>query len=210
MTARAPIRAVILDFGGVLWDMRWDISHELEATHGLPRGALADTLYRTPTWAAIERGRGERSAWIEEAHRLLEAKAGRPLPRLHEAWRAAQGVISSTVALVRGLRSRYRTAILTNNDGSFRERLRDGLGLGELFDVVVSSAEEGIAKPERAIYRVTAERLALDPSACVFVDDSEPNVTAADETGMRGVLFRVDRGDDLRAMLTELGVASVP
>jgi FMN phosphatase YigB (HAD superfamily) len=40
----------------------------------------------------------------------------------------------------------------------------------------------------------------------VFVDDSEENVAAAHEVGMRGIFFRVDRGDDLRALLGHHGV----
>ena len=30
--------AVILDFGGVSGDMRWDVARALEAEHGLPGG----------------------------------------------------------------------------------------------------------------------------------------------------------------------------
>lgn len=206
MTPDSPIRGVILDFGGVLWNMRWDVSHQLEHTYGLPRGALAETLYRTSTWAAVERGRGDRTDWLEEAHRLLESKASRPLPRLHDEWRRTQHLIAENVALVRALRPPYRAAILSNADTSLRERLRAGLGIHDLFDAVVSSAEEGIAKPEPAIYRLAAERLGLPPAACVFVDDSEPNVAAAVEMGMYTILFRLDRGHDLRVMLAELGV----
>jgi FMN phosphatase YigB (HAD superfamily) len=40
----------------------------------------------------------------------------------------------------------------------------------------------------------------------VFVDDSEENVAAAHEVGMRGIFFRVDRGDDLRGLLSDHGV----
>ena len=41
----------------------------------------------------------------------------------------------------------------------------------------------------------------------MFVDDLDTNVEAAREVGMRAVLFRVDKGDDLRAQLAALGVA---
>ncbi len=85
-------------------------------------------------------------------------------------------------------------------------RLRERLGIHELFDAVVCSAEVGMAKPDPAIYRLAAERLGLPPEACVFVDDSEANVRAAEQVGMRGIFFRVDRSHDLRAMLAELGV----
>jgi putative hydrolase of the HAD superfamily len=200
------IRGVILDFGGVIHDMRWDVARSLEEKQGLPRNALFDTLYRTSTWAALQCGQGDREAWLEEAHQLLEARAGRALPRLHEAWRTSQGPIAPNVALVRRLRPRYRVSILSNADSSLRGRLRDGLRIHDLFDDVVCSAEVGIAKPDSAIYRLAAERLGLAPAACVFVDDAETNVAAAREVGMRTIFFRVDRGDDLAAQLAELGV----
>jgi putative hydrolase of the HAD superfamily len=200
------IRGVVLDFGGVIHDMRWDVARSLEEKHGLPRNALFDTLYRTPTWAALQCGHGDREAWLEEAHRLLEARAGRLLPRLHEAWRGSQGPIAPNVALVRRLRPRYRVSILSNADASLRGRLRDGLRIHDLFDDVVCSAEVGIAKPDAAIYRMAAERLGLPPAACVFVDDAETNVAAAREVGMHAIFFRVDRGDDLAAQLAALGV----
>ena len=202
-----PIRGVVLDFGGVIWNMRWDVCRELERAHGLPRGAIFETLYRTPTWRAIERGSGDRQAWLGEAHRLLEAKVGRQLPRLHEAWRAAQHLIAENVSLVRALRPAYRIGILSNADRSLRERLRDGLGIHDLFDAMVGSAEVGMAKPEPAIYRLAAERLGVPAEACVFIDDYELNVAAAAEVGMRGICYRVDHGHDLGAKLAEVGVS---
>lgn len=208
MTAPDSIRGVVLDFGGVIHDMRWDVARSLEEAHSLPRSVLFDTLYRTPTWAALQCGQGDRARWLEEAHRLLEERAGRVLPRLHEAWRAAQQPIAVNVALVRTLRPRYRLSILSNADASLRGRLRDGLRIHDLFDDVVCSAEVGMAKPDAAIYRLAAERLGLSPPACVFVDDAEANVTAAREVGMQAILYRVDRGHDLRAQLAELGVSA--
>jgi putative hydrolase of the HAD superfamily len=204
----SPLRGVVLDFGGVIWNMRWDVARALEDAHGVPRGAVFETLYRTPAWAAIQCGRGDRDAWRAEAHRLLEARAGRPLPRLHESWRAAQHPIEENLALVRALRPAYRVSILSNADATLRSRLRDGLAIHDLFDDVVCSAEVGLAKPDPAVYRLAAERLGLPTAACVFVDDLEANVEAARQTGMRGIFFRVDRGHDLRARLAELGVTA--
>jgi epoxide hydrolase-like predicted phosphatase len=80
------------------------------------------------------------------------------------------------------------------------------MGLHHLFDDIVCSAEVGMAKPEPAIYTLAAERLGLEPSECVFVDDLDTNVEAARQVGMHAVLFRVDKGDDLRAQLAALGV----
>jgi putative hydrolase of the HAD superfamily len=189
--------------------MRWDVARELDRAHGLPRSSVFETLYRTGTWEAIERGRGDRGAWREAAHRLLEERAGRPLPSLHEEWRAAQGPIEANLRLVRELRGAFKLGILSNADNSLRERLKTD-GIHDLFDDIVCSAEVGMAKPEAAIFVLSAERLGLDPGECVFVDDLDTNVEAARQVGMLGLIFRVDKGDDLRAQLAGLGVTSRP
>jgi putative hydrolase of the HAD superfamily len=201
----SAIRGLLFDYGGVIHDMRWDAARGLEAAHGLARNTLVETLYRTATWRALQCGRGDRQAWLDEAHAMLEAQAGRALPRLHDAWRAAQGPIPGNIALIRALRPSYRTAILSNADASLPGRLR-ALRLDDLCEIVVCSAEVGIAKPDPAIYRLTAARLALAPEACLFVDDSEENVEAARQVGMTAVYHRVDRGDDLAAQVAAAGV----
>ena len=199
------VRGVVLDFGGVLWNMRWDTAQALEREHALPARALLDTLYRSPAWAVVEQGQGDVGAWRADAHARLEALAGRSLPGLHDRWLAAQGLEAASVALVGRLRPGYRVAILSNAEPGFHHRLR-GLGIHDLFDTVVASGEEGLAKPDPAIYLRAAERLALPPEACVFVDDLPANVEGAVAAGMRGRHLRLHRGETLAGALEQLGV----
>jgi putative hydrolase of the HAD superfamily len=186
--------------------MRWDVAHALEREHGLPRSAVFETLYGNDSWRAIERGIGDPEAWRELAHRELEARAGRPLPRLHDHWRAASALIQPNVDLARGLRPAYRVSMLSNADGMLRRRLEEEHAILSLFDDIVCSAEVGLAKPDPAVYRLAADRLGVPPARCVFIDDHEPNVAAAATVGMTAVLYRVDQGHDLRAQLAELGI----
>ena len=199
------IRGLIFDFGGVLWDMRWDASAELEREHELRERALPETLYTGDVWRQLAVGVGDRDEWLSSAHAELEAVAGRPLPALHQQWRERQHLIVQNIELIRRLRGRYRMSVLSNADLSLAQRLRDA-GIRELFDDVVVSAEVGVAKPEPRIYALAAERLGLPPAECVFIDDAERNVDAARASGMQAVYFRVDRGDDLEHQLRELGV----
>src|SRR5262245_17436755 len=185
--------------------MRWDVARALDQAHGLPRASVFETLYRTPAWHGIERGNGDVVEWAESAHRELELRAGRSLPRLHDEWRQAQGPIASNLDLVRRLRLGYKLSVLSNADLSLRGRLqRDGLH--DLFDDLVISAEVGMAKPEPAVFHLAVERLGLEPGDCVFVDDWDENVEAARAVGLRAVLHRVDKGDDLGEQLAALGV----
>ena len=204
--AASGIEAVILDFGGVLWDMRWDVAGDLDQNHGLPRSSVFETLYRTDMWRDIERGIGDPADWRERAHKALEERASRPLPRLHDTWREAQHAIAPNVTLVRALRPPYKVSILSNADATLRRRLEHDIRIHHLFDDIVCSAEVGMAKPEPTIFRLAADRLGVPPERCVFVDDFDQNIAAAESVGMKAILFRVDRGDDLRAQLAALGV----
>lgn len=203
---RGPIRGLIFDYGGVLWDMRWDITRTLELEHNLRERALLDTLYGSDTWRQLEIGVGDRDAWLAEAHQALEAAAGRPLPPLHRHWRDRQHLIAPNIDLIQRLRPPYKTAVLSNADNTLMSRLRDQHRIHHLFDDIVCSADVGMAKPEPGLYALSAQRLGLPPEQCVFIDDLERNIDAAREAGMHAILFRIDNGDNLESQLAALGV----
>ena len=210
MTSSQPLEGVIFDFGGVIWNMRWDVCRSLEDEHGLKRGSVFGTLYGGEAWREVECGRGDRESWLAGAHAALELQAGRSLPPLHADWQAAGEPITRNVDLVRRLRPPYRVSMLSNADVTLRERLRHQLAIHDDFDDIVCSAEVGLAKPAPEIYTLACARLGLAPEACVFVDDHEPNVRAAEAVGLRGILYRVDRGDDLARQLAAAGVVPRP
>ena len=201
-----PIQALIFDFGGVILDMRWDAAAALEKEHGLGERAIVGTLYGDGAWQQIEVGQGDREAWLRDSHAALETMAGRALPPLHQHWRAQQSLIAPNIDLIRRLKPKYRTALLSNADSSLPARLRDTHAVWDLFDDVVCSADVGLAKPDPRIYALAARRLDLAPDACVFVDDLERNIDAAREAGMAAVHFRVDRGDSLEEQFAALGI----
>lgn len=60
----------------------------------------------------------------------------------------------------------------------------------DLCDVIVYSHEEGLRKPDPAIYVVACERLGVELAEAVFLDDVDANVTAARQVGMTAVRFR--------------------
>ncbi len=103
-----------------------------------------------------------------------------------------------------------RTAILSNDPGG-----PAGRGLRELagpfVDVVVLSGDVGLAKPDRRIYELVAQRIGLDPGECVFVDDLVGNVRGAAAAGMVGVHHGdpVVAAEEIRILLGSDGVGTV-
>jgi len=101
------------------------------------------------------------------------------------------GEVRNTVlfSYILELKKQYRTAMLSNiATHSLQKRFTDE-ELRMYFDAVVTSGELGHAKPGKAIYLVAAERLAVRPEECVFIDDREHFVAAATSVGMSGIVY---------------------
>jgi 2-haloacid dehalogenase len=73
-----------------------------------------------------------------------------------------------------------------------------------LFDDIVVSGAEKLAKPDPAIFELLGRRVGRPLTECVFVDDSAANVAAAAEAGMDAIWFR--DGEPLREQLRERGL----
>lgn len=73
----------------------------------------------------------------------------------------------------------------------------------QLFDAVVLSGEVGITKPAPEIFEIMSERLGLEASECVMVDDLLENVQGAERTGMKAILYgsAVQAKADFKALL---------
>jgi putative hydrolase of the HAD superfamily len=184
------IQAVVFDFGGVLVQVyRPEVFRDLEERMALAPGSLSEILWRSPDWRLAEIGAiGDDEYWRRTAHRLgLDAA---------EAVQRFQGELFSgveanrrMVELVRRLRGRYRTGLLSNASDILPRLLAERYGLDGLFDVEVISALVGLAKPDPTIFSLLLARLGTEPDATVFVDDYEPNVEAAEALGIRGIHF---------------------
>ena len=59
-----------------------------------------------------------------------------------------------------------------------------------MFDVTIFSAEVGLVKPDARIYRLTLEKLGVEPEEAVFVDDFIENVEGAQAVGMKAIHFK--------------------
>ena len=59
-----------------------------------------------------------------------------------------------------------------------------------LFDGVIISGQVHMSKPDVAIYEHLLAAYDLNPAQCVFFDDQQANVNAAEKCGMMGVLFK--------------------
>jgi len=191
------IRGVIVDWGGVMTSPILDTMNAWMTTERINRDSYLTVMRRWVVEAYAEGSDGnpihglERGTCTsEEFERLLAAELthldGQPVVAdgLLRRMFAASVLQTEMHDLVRSLRGGgLRTALLSNSWGTGGDEYPRHL-FEDLFDIVVISAEVGMRKPEERIFRHTAELLGLEPAECVFIDDVEANVTAAQAAGL--------------------------
>jgi putative hydrolase of the HAD superfamily len=200
----ADRRGLIVDYGGVLTTDVFASFRAFCKAEGLEPDAVRDRFRSDPEarelLAQLETGALAAAEFEPRFAALLEVESERLIGRLF-------GAMEPDVAMLDGVRAArregVRTGLLSNSWGD--ALTYDDALLEELFDAWVISSEVGLRKPDPAIYELAAERLGLEPAACVFVDDLPGNLKPARALGMATVLHRGDSDATLaevRALLT--------
>jgi putative hydrolase of the HAD superfamily len=83
----------------------------------------------------------------------------------------------------------FKTALLANSHPRFVAHLRKNRPWLRLFDVCVFSSEVHLIKPDPAIFRYTLEKLGIEPSGVLFIDDRFSNVSVARTLGIESIKF---------------------
>ncbi|SCG79594.1 putative hydrolase of the HAD superfamily [Micromonospora echinaurantiaca] len=118
---------------------------------------------------------------VEETIRVLAGRLG-GAPTDEQVTRAAAhrrslarrvlgSVSTATLDMLDALRDAGHPLALISNATSETAEAWPRSPLARRFDVAVFSCDVGVAKPDPAIYRTTAELLGVAPAECVFVGD---------------------------------------
>lgn len=182
------IKAVIVDMGGVL--LRTETQEprrKLAERLGVSVEELYGIVFDSQESRRLQLGEvSYEHAWDAVAERfgLEQGELAEVQSQMFEADRLDIELIS----YLRRLRKRVKTALLSNAGTRLRQTLREE-GIEDAFDEVIISAEVGVMKPDPEIYRLALDRLSVEPSEAVFVDDSPANVEGANRAGLVGIQF---------------------
>ena len=204
------IEAVIWDFGGVLTSSPFEAFARFETERGLP----ADIIRRTNAanhlenaWAKFERAEVDvetfDSLFAAESLALGAEVRGRDVLPL-----IAGDLRPEMVEALRRIKSQFKTGCITNNlpanaIGSASGRTLYVAEVMSLFDHIIESAKIGLRKPDPRIYRMMVDALAVDPTACVYLDDLGVKLKPAREMGMTTI-----KVTDAAQAITELEAAT--
>lgn len=184
------IRAVIFDLGGVILRTE-DQTHRAKLVErlGITREQMYYHVFDSPSAQQATLGKmSAASHW--EAVRQALGLSPEEFPSVMDAFWAGDRLDTELISLIRSLRPRYKTALLSNAWDNLRQALERDWGIADAFDELIISAEVGLAKPDARIYHLALERLNVAPPEAVFVDDFMDNVAAAQKLGLHTVHFR--------------------
>ena len=201
------IEAVIWDFGGVFTSSPFEAFARYESERGIPVGTIRkinSTNPETNAWAKFEQSLVD----IDGFDRLFLAEAavlGHTIPGRDMLTLLSGDFRPDVIEALRRIKREYLTGCITNNmphnaaGGTAAGRSLYSQDIMQLFDVVIESAKIGIRKPDPRIYTMMCEQLAVEPAACVFLDDLGPNLKPARAMGMTTI--KVESGPQAVAEL---------
>ena len=111
------------------------------------------------------------------------------LQQIHKVSNLWEVVPPDVPVALEGLRPRFRLSVISNANGTVREKLRR-VGLLGFFETVLDSHEEGVEKPDPRIFRNALERTGTRPDEALYVGDIyHIDVVGARAAGMEVVLL---------------------
>jgi putative hydrolase of the HAD superfamily len=125
----------------------------------------------------------------DEFFARLAGETGAPKATLEAEFLSYARIDHAVVALIEDLRRMHRVALLTNAIVPYVREVLARDDLERLFETILVSAEEHLAKPDPKFYRRLLERMATKPQDATMIDDNPDNITAAGTLGMGGIVF---------------------
>ena len=198
---RKPVDAVVFDVGRVLY--HWDMRHLYEKMTDDParlEKILGEVV--TEEWHFLhDAGRAlsdmvlERIALFPDYTAEIRAYA----TRFNET---IPGPVEGSHELVERLHARNVPLFaITNFAAEFWAGFRPRHSIFDRFQEIVVSGVERIAKPDPAIFSLSAERFGHAPERMLFIDDNAANVESAANCGWQ--VHHFTRADELEADLVE-------
>jgi putative hydrolase of the HAD superfamily len=221
----SPVRAVVFDYGHTLLDFSTAEDRLLDVYKDVRTMLEAQAYTEVPVAPALVEGLSRRvQAMVVESYQRRELEEldivrlfditlqalGVRLPAdlirgiaelEHRALVYALVMSHANLAVLSDLRALGLLIGIVSNAHFLPELMREDLGrlgIADLIDDAVFSAEVGVRKPHPAIFRKVLDALGVKPEEAIFVGDRlRDDISGAKALGMRGVLTREFRHEEL-------------
>ena len=199
-------KAIFFDFDGVL---TLDRTGSLTTTRHISKVTGIDPRRVEAAFALfnddLTRGKCTHAAIWADIRRALRADVDISL--LEEAF-ASTPLNNEMFTLARRLRPHYAVGVITDNKQDRMECIERLHRLSSYFDPIVVSAAVGSTKANRGIFEQALSLARVEPTECIFIDNSVRNLLVPREMGMVGMHFD-DVTKDVPGLIGELAERGV-
>jgi len=120
----------------------------------------------------------------------LSKRTGENSQNILNDWLETAVINSEMITLIIELRKKYKIALLSNAQGEFLNRILKRIDTDKVFDFMIISSEEKIAKPDKKIFELLLSKMKIKAYNSIFIDDNIINVDAAKGIGIDAILFK--------------------
>lgn len=186
------IKNVIFDIGNVLVDFRWRALMEDLKLPKETQAVFQKTVFGSRWWAELDHG-------IYEEAKILEKFREDNREHLEEfnlVWDNRDKLVEPyaySAEWIAKLKSCGLNVYLLSNYPRDVFTLHAECGCFPFLDKVDGKVVSGfvrMVKPNADIYEYLLKEYKLKESECVFIDDREENVDAAEDLGIKGIVFQ--------------------
>jgi putative hydrolase of the HAD superfamily len=186
------MRAIIFDLGRVVLDFDHTIAAQKIArlTDKTPE-EIYGLFFDSRLIQSFEEGKISPEDFFGEVKRMLSLPMG--FAEFLPIW---NGIFFQTdqnrqvYTLARGLRGRYRTALLSNVNRLHFEYVHAAFPVFDAFDVLLLSYKLGCVKPDPEIYRRALSIIGTAPQETFYVDDRPELIAQAQELGLCAFVYQ--------------------
>ena len=198
------IKNIVFDLGGVLIDL--DFPRALKAFEQAGLTDIAKNVQafnREGIFMDLELG----NISSEDFFQAICNRSTQPLSatQAEDYWNLIlKEIPQEKLQVIRNLRKHYHVYLLSNTNQPHWEYIckecfeKDGFTINDYFEKIFLSYEMHLAKPDKRIFLQMLQENNMIPEETLFIDDSEANCKAAEETGIRTVHYRI--GEDLKSI----------
>lgn len=198
------IKVVVFDIGQVLVDFNFEdfIKNKLKEEAKIEK--VINASVKSNHWKELDRG----VLTNEEIMQLFVKEDPSVEEEIRFVFSSFHGILKERVTTrpwIKELKEKgYQVYYLSNFPERMESECAYAIQFLEEMDGGILSYKEKIMKPDKEIFELLMKRYDFTPEESVFIDDNEPNVLAAQNLGIHGILFT--NLEEVKQKLVDLGV----
>ncbi len=182
------IKNVVFDLGNVLISFRPSEYFDRKQYPVNLKSVILNDIFRSREWLMLDKGDIILSDAIESISHKSSLKK-EEIARIFNLRTDLMFPLGRNIKLLPELKKQgFKLYFLSNFPLDIFDEVRNSYSFFNYFDGGLISAEARSSKPEPEIYRLFFERFNLMPGECLYVDDIEANVKAAESFGVKGLV----------------------